>query len=249
MSADKVASPRSDWRHGMSSKVPLIPDWRSETLPYRKALLGALLAEGLIAVCASALLAQPIVHPIREEAILISLDDPPPVPPKPAPKREIKLPPKPVQPPPAVIPPLPQPVERPLPNVPKAAAEPAPIQASEASPIVEVPPPPPPRPPVASNAALEAEFAARLRAAIQAAVVYPPAARFMGLKGRARVEFIYRDGSPRQQRILQSSGNGMIDQAALAAVSGAVFPPAPEFMRGKDYLYQIAVNFDVTTAR
>jgi outer membrane biosynthesis protein TonB len=50
-------------------------------------------------------------------------------------------------------------------------------------------------------------------------------------------------------RIAQSSGTGMIDQAALAAVSGATLPTPPDFMRGKDYPYQIAVNFDVTSAR
>ena len=249
MPAARAASPRSDWRHGMSSKAPVIPDRRGETLSYRKALLAAILLEGVIAVFATALLAHPATPLLKDDTILISLDDPVPARPKLAPRPEVKPPPKPVQPPPAVVPLVPQPLERPVPNVPKPAVEPAPIPVPVESPVVEVPPPQPPQPPVTSNAALEAEFAARLRAAIQAAVVYPPAARFMGLKGRARVEFIYRDGSPRQARILQSSGNGMIDQAALAAVSGANFPQAPEFMRGKDSPYQVAVNFDVTAAR
>ncbi len=233
----------------MSSNPPVIPDRRGETLSYRKALLAAVLLEGLIAVFATALLAHPATPVRKDDTILMSLDDPVPAPPKAAPRPEIKPPPKPLQPPPAIIPPVPQPEEKPVPNVPKATADPAPTQTGVESPIVEVPPPPPPQPPATSNAALEAQFAARLRAAIQAAVVYPPAARFMGLKGKARVEFIYRDGSPRQRRILLSSGNGIIDQAALAAVSSAIFPQAPELMRGRDYQYQIAVNFDVTAAR
>ncbi len=249
MPAARAGSPRSGWRHGMSSKAPLILDRRGDTLSYRKALLAAILLEGLIAVFATALLAHPAAPARKDDSILISLNDPVPVQPKPAPRPQIKPPPKPLQPPPAIVPPVAQPVEKPVPNVPIAAADPAPSQTPVDSPIVAVPPPPPPQPPLTSNAALEAEFAARLRAAIQAAVVYPPAARFMGLKGRARVEFIYRDGSPRQRRILLSSGNGIIDQAALAAVSSAIFPQAPELMRGRDYQYQIAVNFDVTAAR
>jgi len=232
----------------MSNSGVLMANRRADPLSYRKALLAAILLEGMIAVFATGLLANPAALPKKDDPIQISLEETPPAPPKPAPKPEIKPPPpKPVQPVP--IPQVPQPVERPVPNVPKAAAEPVPEATPVSSPVVEIPPPPPPQPTVNVNAALEAEFAARLRASIQSAVVYPAAARFMALKGRARVEFIYRDGAYRQVRIAQSSGNGMIDQAALAAVSGATFPTPPDFMRGKDYPYQIAVNFDVTSAR
>lgn len=232
----------------MLNSGALMASRRADPLSYRSALLAAVLLEGLIAVFATGLLANPAVLPKKDDPILISLEETAPVPPKPAPRPEVKPPPpKLVQPVPA--PPAPQPVDRPVPNVPKAAVEPAPETTPVPSPVVEVPPPPPPQPTVNLNAALEAEFAARLRAAIQSAVVYPAAARFMSLKGRARVEFIYRDGAYRQARIAQSSGNGMIDQAALAAISGATFPAAPDFMRGKDYPYQIMVNFDVTSAR
>jgi protein TonB len=91
----------------------------------------------------------------------------------------------------------------------------------------------------------EAEFAARVKAAIQAAVVYPAAARNMGYRGKARVEFIFHDGAVQQIHIVQGSGVGMIDNAALAAVANARYPAVPESLKGKDVPYQVNVLFEI----
>ena len=153
--------------------------------------------------------------------------------------------------------PLPKPLERTVPVktaqhiVPVPVPEPSPpAQTPSDSPITEAPPPPPP-PVRAATTGIdkETEFAARLKAAIQAAVSYPPAARNMGFRGKARVEFIFRDGGTRQVRVVQGSGIGMIDNAALAAVANAVYPSVPDTLKGKDMLYQVTVMFELNAAR
>jgi protein TonB len=205
--------------------------------PGRALLLAALIECGVVLAAAS-LMASAATNNVREEPPLLMLVDAPPEPPKEEPK---PLPPK--------------PVERTVPIkvaqhvVPAPTPEP-PAPAPSDSPIAETPPPPPP--PVRSAAAgvdKEAEFAAKLKAAIQAAVSYPPAARSMGFRGKARVEFVFRDGATHQVRIIQSSGIGMIDNAALAAVANALYPAAPESLRGKDMLYQVNVLFELQSAR
>ena len=119
-----------------------------------------------------------------------------------------------------------------------------------AEPVKPPPPPPPPAPSAAEETARkEATFAAQLRAAIQAAVVYPFAARNMGFQGKARVEFTFRDGISSQAHIVQSSGNGMIDQAAIAAVTTATAPPMPESLKGKSMTYQVTVVFQLNASR
>ena len=177
---------------------------------------------------------------------MMMMEDPPPE----VPKEEFK--------------PLPKPAERPLPVkavpvrqvilppvepalvLPQVVAAP-PLPPSD-SPIVDTPPPPPIRT-VSTTTDKELEFAARLKAAIQAAVSYPPVAREMGLRGKTRVEFLFRDGNLRQARIVQTSGNAMIDRAALAAVTNALCPPAPETLLGKDLPYQVMVTFELNATR
>jgi protein TonB len=222
-----------------------------KTLPLGRTLLVAALIEGAVVLAAVSLLAGAATQTQRlaDLPIMMVLDDLPPETPKEEPK------------------PLPKPVERPIPIktpparqviVPPAEPAPpvtpvvaaAPLPPSD-SPIVEAPPPAPP-PPIRTTSTTtdkELEFAARLKAAIQAAVSYPPAAREMGFRGKARVEFLFRDGTLGQARIIQSSGNGMIDRAALAAVTNAVCPPAPETLRGKDLPYQVAVIFELSASR
>ena len=86
-------------------------------------------------------------------------------------------------------------------------------------------------------------FKDEVRAAVQAAVVYPMAARMAHVTGRARVAFFYLDGMPSDARIIVSSGNGLLDRAALAAVMAASYPrPAPEFA-GKKLQFELWVRF------
>ena len=177
------------------------------------------------------------------EVVIEDLQDKPVEPPKP--RNEPKPEPRPV----AKSQPLPEPVARAAVAPPPEPVRP-PSPAIE-SPVVEVTPTVVPPLPQRSNLAAEreAEFAARVKAAIQAAVVYPSAARAMGFVGRVRVEFHLRDGAASQARILQASGVGMIDRAALSAVTTATFPDAPDTLRGKDQVYQVTVQFDLSAAR
>ena len=199
----------------------------------------------------------------QETLIDIVIEEPPPkiVPPE-LPKPDIKIVVKTKVAPPPVIKTVavaPTPLVEVRTPAPPAPAEPIvtpapapPIVSPIAPPIVQAPAPPPPPPPPQRNdeaAAREAEFTARVRAAIQAAVVYPPAARNMGQAGRARVEFHLRDGVTSQIRIIQSSGTNLLDRAAMAAVSSASYPEAPDTLKGKDRPYQVSVVFDLNAAR
>ncbi|WP_206951071.1 TonB family protein [Trinickia acidisoli] len=125
---------------------------------------------------------------------------------------------------------------------PVAPPAPAPIPTAaptEAAPVSHrAPPPSPPSRP-------DASFDAELRAAIQAALHYPEAARMAGMDGRARVAFVYRDGAVSDVRLVLSSGVGMLDRAALAAVRNAAYPQPPAAFAGKSLSEQLWVNFNL----
>lgn len=87
-------------------------------------------------------------------------------------------------------------------------------------------------------------YAGKVRTAVQAAVVYPPAAASLRFSGRVRVEFHLRDGVPGQARVLIGSGIGMIDRAALQSVQNAAYPQPDAELRGHDLVYQVWVNFE-----
>lgn len=97
-----------------------------------------------------------------------------------------------------------------------AAPVPAQTKATAASPA-----------PSSQAADAEAALEARVRVAIQAATRYPASARMMGLAGRARVMLDYRSGAVANPALAQSSGAPILDEAALAAVQSAHYPPAP----------------------
>ena len=164
---------------------------------------------------------------------LVFEDTPPP--PKEAPRPKIKPVPQVVHPRP-----LPTPAPPPIRHIATPTVEDSPV-------ALPAPPPPPaqPIPQLDRTAEREAEFASKVKAAIQAAVVYPAAARNMGYRGKARVEFTLRDGVPHQAHIIQGSGIGMIDNAALAAVANARYPMTPESIKGKDIPYQVTVFFEL----
>lgn len=103
----------------------------------------------------------------------------------------------------------------------------------------------PPTPPPATNgkADVSLAYAAKVRAAVQAAVAYPPAAAALHFSGRVRVEFHLQDAVPSQASVIISSAIGMIDRAALQSVQSAHYPEPPTDMRGSDKLYQVWVEF------
>lgn len=64
-----------------------------------------------------------------------------------------------------------------------------------------------------------------------------------GMTGRTRVAFKYRDGIVSDLSVLVSSGIGLLDRAALAAVRDAAYPkPEPAFV-GKTLSEQLWVDF------
>jgi periplasmic protein TonB len=88
---------------------------------------------------------------------------------------------------------------------------------------------------------LVATYNAKLTAAVQAAFEVPLAASSLGFKGRARVEFNLQDAQVLAPRIVQTSGLGAVDRAAIKAVLAAKYPQPPSSLQGKNGLYQIWV--------
>ena len=225
---------------------------RRSPLSWGKTLLIAMVVEAALIVGSGSLILNAMARTEQavEPPLEVLFDDvkkeeprPEPPKPKPAPKPEVKLKPAAVPTPPVAAP---QPVAPQTVNV-TAAVSPAveaPVVVAAAAPVT----PPPPAP---NNAAAqrEAEFAAKVKAAIQAAVVYPSAARSMGFVGKARVEFLLRDGVPSKVKIIQGSNIVMIDRAALAAVANAAYPETPDSLKGKEQVYQVTVLFELTPAR
>jgi protein TonB len=156
---------------------------------------------------------------------------PTPAPPKPAPPPP---PPKVVEPPKAP-PKFVHPILRPPPMV---------VPPMTLPPQVMAPPPPaPPQPPV--NAEVVDKFQAEVRAAIQAAIIYPPTARMMKQQGRAKVAFTLTQGHAEGAQIVQSSGVATIDAAALAAVRDANYPAPPPEVAGKPLPFAVFVVFSL----
>jgi TonB family protein len=106
------------------------------------------------------------------------------------------------------------------------------------------PPPSTPSPP-ASTEAVD-RFDAEVRAAIQAAIVYPPAARMMKQQGRTKVAFQLIRGRAEDPRVVQSSGILAIDTAAVAAVRDAAYPTPPAELAGKTLEFAVFVEFSLS---
>jgi len=210
----------------------------------------ALVAEVLLFGGAFVLLTHKAPAPVQLPPTTLTLAAPP-APTPPAPKPAVPTPPQPRTPPPvrpvvpvhhvvthtppkpAVVPP-PQPVPTPAPVVPSAVPT-----ESAPRPAPETPPPP------ALPAAASPSFEGALRAAIQAALHYPESARMAGMSGRTRVAFRYRDGVVSNVSVVVSSGMGLLDRAAVAAVRDAAYPkPEPAFL-GKTLSEQLWVTFNL----
>jgi periplasmic protein TonB len=225
----------------------------------------ALLVEALMLAGAFALLskkAPPPPPPPTVTLLTLAAPAPAPKPPEPAPVKPATAA-KPVTPPPprpVFHPPVPvhhaSPPRPATPPPPPQAAAPSPTPPTAApnapatDPAPPAPPPPPaPAPAAPPTGAVDPSFDAALRTAIESALHYPESARMAGLSGRARVAFVYRDGSVTDVRLVVSSGIGLLDRAALAAVRDAVFPkPTPE-LAGKSVSKQLWVTFDLNDAQ
>lgn len=87
-------------------------------------------------------------------------------------------------------------------------------------------------------------YAAKVKAAVQAAVEYPASANNMRTKSRVRVEFSLRDGVQQNPHIVKSSGLSVFDRAAIHTVEIAFYPAPPGALIGKTSLFQVWVEFN-----
>ncbi|MCC8965361.1 energy transducer TonB [Bradyrhizobium sp. Pear76] len=162
--------------------------------------------------------------PVPEETLPLPED--PQVTPPPA---EL-APPEPAPPPPKTE----APVARPKPAKPqpqvqkKPAARPVQQQATASA---------------APSAGAMSSFQGQMRRAVESALIYPASARASGQHGRARVTFDYLDGRVSGISLSQSSGSSVLDQAALATVRSAHYPPPPPEMSHRTLHLGIFVEF------
>lgn len=164
----------------------------------------------------------------------------------PTPELPAKPPPEPVKSKPLpqqkTLTPLPvTPVQPERPRLAEEVASPLPASTAVEAPAVAKPPRVSSALPVVDP---REEYNAKVKVAVQAALVYPPAAAALNFRGRARVEFKLRDGVSSQARILASSGMGLTDRAALQSVQGAAYPLPPAALRGKEETYQVWIEFN-----
>lgn len=66
-----------------------------------------------------------------------------------------------------------------------------------------------------------------------------------GMNGRTRVAFKYRDGMVSDINVVVSSGMGLLDRAAIAAVRDAAYPKPETALVGKTLSEQLWVTFDL----
>lgn len=165
-------------------------------------------------------------------------------------------PPKPALPPPRRVPVKPAPAHhtaRPaLPAHKTAAPDPAPEPLAMAPATPNTVPAPPQAVPVPQlekpsqpsvDPRIQARFEGQVHAAVQSAMRYPYAAKLAHIAGRAQVSFEYLDGRVSAVKIAVSSGYGMLDSAALQAVSSATYPPPPKNLTGKSLPFEVWVRF------
>lgn len=189
--------------------------------------LAAMIEFVLLGGAVLALTSTSSTKPVLSGSETITLVNEDPQPPVPKPKPQLQPQPK-AQPKPQVAP------EEPKPELPQVAE-------AQANAFTEPTPPPPVA--VAGNAEPSAEYAAKVRAAVQAAQFLPPAAYSLHYTGRVKVEFHMRDKVPSAVRVLVSSGMGMIDRVALQSVQNAKYPEPPPEIQGGDHVYQVWVEF------
>ncbi len=237
----------------------------------RARLLVAVAAEA--AILAALLLVHttaPVQHPVEAAVTLVTVPLPAstPLPPKPAsPPAPLPLLAAPAPPPPtataAIAPPADLPLAvaadisppRHLPARPHARMpqHPAPASPSTAPATAAAAPsstraageslPSSAAPAAPSRAAMDS-FEGRLRAAVQAALRYPAAARMLGVTGHARVGFRWRDGATSELQLVSSAGMAVLDQEALEAVRSAAYPPAPQSLAHQTLNLIVHVDFD-----
>ncbi len=197
-----------------------------------KSALLALAIEGLmIAGMVFVAAKKPAKAETPEPAVMLSF--PEPVKPEAPPEKKIE-PPKPQQ--HKVVHEALREKPEPVPKIeePKPVAQAAPVTL----PAKPVEPPRPAPPPTVSES-----FKGEVKAAVQAAMVYPPSARMAHVVGKTKVAFVYQDGRVSNLSVVVSSGSGMLDAAARRAVESAAYPSPPVEFSGKPLQFEVWVRF------
>jgi protein TonB len=206
--------------------------------------LHALLVYGLVtglARDALKLVKKPLETAVIQEVVI---PPPPPPPPKeikpPEPQAAVKID---TPPPPAFVPP---------PDVPAQSAGPA-IQSTQqvpTTPPVIAPPAPPP--PVDNSkaiaASMENEYAASVRAMLNAAKRYPTGRKASQERPEGKVKIWFtlaRNGSLIDAGVLESSNSNMLDDAAMGTVRRATYPgfPPNTWVGQEQHKFQVELSF------
>lgn len=106
---------------------------------------------------------------------------------------------------------------------------------------------PPPLPDLSGiDEALAFQMAVRRK--IEEKKKYPIAAQRRSLEGNVILKFLLgTDGSVSRMQVLRSSGNSLLDKAALDAVRvAAPFPPPPAGLGRKPFWLEVAISFSLT---
>ena len=89
---------------------------------------------------------------------------------------------------------------------------------------------------------------AKIHMAINSALQYPASMTFYAARGITTVKYVYLNGQVSSARVTVSSGNRILDRAALRAVRGAKYPAAPAAFQGvkiPDVVYVVFDNSDL----
>lgn len=135
------------------------------------------------------------------------------------------------------------PQQRPIPvstSAPEPMAQAVPVQDKLPHPMAESRPVMPQH---LKPADISVTFADKVRAAVQNAVVFPMAARAAHLSGETKVSFDYKDGVVSAGHVITTSGNAILDKAAVAAIHAAHYPMATVEYAGRVLTFEIWVRF------
>ncbi|HEV7164925.1 MAG TPA: energy transducer TonB [Gammaproteobacteria bacterium] len=183
-----------------------------------RSLGAAAILEVVIAFSLAGILIWQQLHPTAE---------PPPIT-----TASVTIPPNPPPPPP----PPPHNVPTPQPPQPQPLSEvppiPTPIPTPNAVPVQPPSPPPIPTSKPVNQDTLLAEFQASMKAAIDAAKVYPKEAILAGETGTVTVSFDFVNGVVSNVKVDRGSGSRAIDRSAMTAVIKAAMPAKPAELAG-----------------
>ncbi len=209
------------------------------------ALLLALIVSGVFQTTVNHLLKKPLEAVVLQEVIV----PPPPAPPVPLPKPQLDQP-KPstpavertVQPAPALVS-SPAPSESPV----HAAPEPAAAPTNNTPVVHAAPAPPPAEAPHKSTASAEAEYAARLKALLNANKRYPTGRQASQQRPQGVVKLWFtlnRAGVLLEAGVLEAADSNLLNDAALSTVRRSSYPPfAAELWPGQEQ-HKFTVDID-----